>query len=886
MYRIILSLLILLAGIVLAAGGAWLAALGGSWFYILIGALMALSGGLLLARNAAGLAVYGATLLVTLFWSVWEVGLDWWALAPRGGLLLVIAALVLMPPMVRAMHRPGGPPGRYDANSMALAVSVLLAAAVGIFAMFQAPHDIDGRFDEDRMAAADDVDTAVPPGEWWAYGRTPAGRRYSPLDQITPENVGGLEVAWTYRTGEVRDENDPGETTYEVTPLVIGDTMYVCTPFSTVIALDPVTGKEKWRFDPRLKQPPTQTTQHMTCRGVSYHRADPADLPAGEPPAAVEAPGEEEPAAAAEAGALPPTDTDATGTVPPAGEETQTAETAAQPASREELVTASTSEVTTQAAGVPQNVVAGQAQPDAPNPTVEREAPPARVTLSRQCMERIFAPTSDGRLISISAETGEICPGFGGADGTVNLWANMPNITPGSFYSTSPPVVTDRLVIVGGAVNDNAATTSPSGVIRAYDVYTGRLVWNFDSKNPDATEPIAAGESYSSNAPNSWSVSSYDPDLGLIYLPMGNESPDQFGGNRGENTERFSASILALDAETGRVAWVFQTVHHDLWDYDMPAQPSLVDLTIGDEEIPALVTPSKQGDIFVLNRETGEPIIPVEERPAPQGAVDGDRTSPTQPASALSFRPQPLREADMWGATLFDQLYCRIRFRQLDYEGTFTPPSLDGTLHYPGNFGTFNWGSVAVDPNRDVMFAMPVYLAFTVKQVPRRDELSRVVTQEGDPVFNENFGAPYAAEIGPFYSPLNLPCQRPPWGYVAAADLRSGKIVYRHVNGTVRDLAPFPLPFEMGVPGIGGPIVTAGGVAFLSGTLDYYVRGYDLGTGEEIWRARLPAGGQATPATYLGRDGRQYLVVVAGGHGSTGTRAGDSIIAYALPGGD
>ena len=439
------------------------------------------------------------------------------------------------------------------------------------------------------------------------------------------------------------------------------------------------------------------------------------------------------------------------------------------------------------------------------------------------------------------------------------------------------------LVIIGGAVNDNVATTSPSGVIRAYDAYTGALVWNFDSKNPQATEPIPAGETYTQNAPNFWSVASYDPELGLVYIPMGNESPDQFGGNRGENTERFSASILALNASTGDVAWVFQTVHHDIWDYDVPAQPSLVDLTIDGEAVPALVAPTKQGDIFVLNRATGEPVLPVREEPVPQGAVEGDFTAPTQPRSAVSFRPEPLTGSDMWGATPLDQLYCRIRFHQLRYEGAFTPPSLEGGIVYPGNFGTFNWGGVAVDPDRDVMLAMPVYLAFTVKLVPRPDDTSRVVTEEGDPVFNENFGAPYAAEMGPFYSPLQLPCQQPSWGYVAGVDLTTGETVYKHVNGTVRDLSPLPLPFEMGVPGIGGPIVTAGGVAFLSGTLDYYVRGYDLSTGEEIWRERLPAGGQATPSTYLGADGRQYLVVVAGGHGSTGTKAGDSIIAYALP---
>ena len=243
-----------------------------------------------------------------------------------------------------------------------------------------------------------------------------------------------------------------------------------------------------------------------------------------------------------------------------------------------------------------------------------------------------------------------------------------------------------------------------------------------------------------------------------------------------------------------------------------------------------------------------------------------------------------LLEADMWGATLIDQLYCRIRFRQLRYDGAFTPPSLNGSIVYPGNFGVFNWGALAVDPQRDIAFAMPVYLAFTSQLIHRPDDTTRVVSQKGAPVFNENFGAPYAAKMGPFYSFLQLPCQQPPWGYVAGVDLRTGKTVYRHVNGTVRDLSPLPLPFEMGVPGIGGPIVTAGGVAFLSGTMDNYVRGYDLRTGREIWRSRLPAGGQATPASYQAADGRQYLVVVAGGHGATGTKAGDAIIAYALPG--
>ncbi|MEZ5778645.1 MAG: membrane-bound PQQ-dependent dehydrogenase, glucose/quinate/shikimate family [Paracoccaceae bacterium] len=847
MYRIIISSLLLLVGLALTVGGFWLSVLGGSWAYLLIGAGMLISAALLFARRMSGVAIYALTLIGTLAWALWEVGFDWWALSARGSLPVVLGLLLLpvawnwssrIHPVAKVRDRGA------DGSWLALLVAILLSAGTAIYAAFSAPHDLPGSVPDERMAANDDAippsDPLVPPGEWHAYGRTSYGQRYSPLDEITPANVDQLEVAWTYNTGEIRDQNDPGETTYEVTPLVIDDTMYVCTPFSTVIALDPVTGAEKWRFDPELKQPPSQTTQHMTCRGVSYFDGSRA-------PAAADGP-----------------------------------DTATATTDGPTRVAESRTEVTTDAAGVPQNVVTGNATADAPNPSVARDAP-GRPDTSPACVRRLFVPTADGRLISISAETGEICPGFGGEDGTINLWANMPNITPGSAYSTSPPVVTPKVVIVGGTVNDNASATSPSGVIRAYDVYSGELIWNFDSKNPNQLAPIPEDESYSENAPNSWSVSSYDPKLNLVYIPMGNQSPDQYGANRSEAVEKYSASVLALDADTGEVAWVFQTVHHDLWDMDVPAQPSLIDLNVNGQTVPALVQPTKQGEVFVLNRETGEPVLPVTETPAPQGAVEGDFTAPTQPVSAISFAPPPLRESDMWGATPIDQLACRIRFRQLDYEGRYTPPSLDGTIVYPGNFGTLNWGAVAVDPKRQVMFAMPVYLAFTSKLVPRPDATTRVVTKEGEAVFNENFGAPYAAQMGPFTSFLGLPCQQPPWGYVAAADLTTGETIYRHVNGTVRDLSPIPLPFEMGVPGIGGPIITGGGVAFLSGTLDYYVRGYDLQTGAEIWRARLPAGGQATPSTYLGRDGRQYLVVVAGGHGSTGTKAGDAIIAYALP---
>jgi len=835
MLRTVLALLVLLCALVCIAGGAWLGFLGGSWFYLLLGLVLVAAGGLLLAGRAVGLMVYAVALLATLAWSVWEVGFDWWALAPRGGLLVGLGLLLLIPSVRRSM--------RYKTSQIAytgmLGLSLLVAAGVAGYALTQ-QQGIMGAFSEERMASAISTQVgadAVPDGEWHAYGRTAAGQRFSPLDQINPSNVNDLQEAWRYNTGQVRDASDPGETTYEVTPLVVDDRMYICTPFGTVITLDPTTGEELWRFDPELKQPPTVTTQHMTCRGVSYHDAGPD----------------------AEQGAT----------------------TNNASVNNAERLQMSVAEVTSKAAGVAQNVAAGQAMSGDPNPKVKRDA--GYTGAAGNCRQRLFVPTSDGRLIAISAIDGSICPGFGGDDGTINLWANMPNVTPGSYYATSPPVVTDKVIIVGGAVNDNASTTSPSGVIRAFDIFTGDLVWNFDSKKPDNTAPIAEDETYSENAPNSWSVSSYDPELDIIYLPMGNQSPDQFGGNRSEAVEKYSSSILALHASTGKVAWVFQTVHHDLWDYDVPAQPSLVDLTIQGQRIKALVAATKQGEIYVLNRVTGEPVLPVTEEPVPQGAAKGDFTAPTQPVSAISFNPPTLTGKDMWGATLLDQLACRIQFQQLHYEGRFTAPSEQGTLVYPGNFGVFNWGSVAIDPDRQIMFAMPVYLAFTSKLIPRGNDTGRFVTKDGEPIINENFGAPYATSMAPFMSPVGLPCQQPSWGYVAGVDLTTGETRYQRVNGTVRDLAPVPLPFKMGVPGIGGPIVTRGGVAFLSGTMDYYVRGYDLRTGEERWKSRLPAGGQATPSTYLGADGRQYLVVVAGGHGSTGTKAGDAIIAYALP---
>lgn len=766
-----------LAGLALGIGGVWLVGLGGSWFYVMAALGFVLTGGLLIGRRPAALWVYATLVFGTLGWALWESGLDWWALTPRGDVIVLIGAFLLLPFITRRLTHGGDrPPSAFRGGGLALTLSLVAGLGVAAAAWFNDPHDLVGTL-PGRRAEVPNNYAGVPADEWHAYGRSSFGGRWSPLKQITPQNVGRLQVAWTFNTGDIRGPDDPVETTYEVTPLKIDDTVYLCTPHHLVIALDAETGKELWRFNPVLTG--KFAMQHLTCRGVSYYAA-----------------------------------------------------------------------------------------PGAPD--------------GADCARRLYLPTVDARLIALDARTGRLCRRFGG-DGYINLWEAMPNVNNGAYYSTSPPVIAHNLIIIGGAVNDNVSITEPSGVIRGYDVDTGALVWNWDSGNPGQTAPLAPGQTYTANSPNSWSIMSADEALGLVYVPLGNAPPDQWGGNRSAAVERFSSSVVALDIQTGALRWAFQTVHHDLWDYDVPSQPSLVDLQVGGRTVPALVQATKQGEVYVLDRRTGEPVLPVTERPAPQGAAAGDHTSATQPVSALSFNPPPLEGRHMWGATIFDQLYCRVAFRRLRYEGRNTPPSTQGSLVYPGNFGVFNWGGIAVDPERQVAFATPAYLAFISRLIPRENATKTYVSGGATPALNENFGAPFAVELKAFTSPLGLPCQQPPWGYVAGADLVTGKIAWMHKNGTVRDSSPIPLPFEMGVPDLGGPVMTAGGVAFISGTLDYYVRAYDVTTGAQLWRSRLPAGGQATPMTYAGVGARQYLLVVAGGHGSLGTKAGDAIIAYALP---
>ncbi|WP_284324303.1 glucose/quinate/shikimate family membrane-bound PQQ-dependent dehydrogenase [Cypionkella aquatica] len=795
MYNAVLGVIFAAIGAILLLGGGWLLSLGGSPYYLVAGLGFLATGILLLRKRAEALVVYAITLAATLIWAVWEIGFDWWQLAPRGGIPVLLGLLLLLPAAWRNLKFSAVATTSAPRFPAALGGVVAASVAVAGYAMFQDPSATTGQLTRDiapQMRSAVNTGNEAGDSEWHQYGRTGFGQRWSPLQQITPANVKDLVPAWQYQTGDVKLPEDVGETTYQVTPIKIGDSLYVCTPHNIAISLNAKTGQENWRFDANSGMNPDR--QHQTCRGVTWWET-PSTLAAGATPEAV----------ALHAQAL------------------------------------------------------------------------------AECPRRVYLPTADARLIALNADTGKPCSFFGDG-GTLHLEQGMKYNPAGYYYSTSPPVATEGKIIVGGAVNDNFSTTEPSGVIRAFDIDSGKLLWNWDSGNPDQTTPIdvAAGARYTTNSPNSWSVFSYDEKLGLVYLPMGNRVPDQLGYDRSPEVEKFSSSIVALDIATGKLRWVRQTVHHDLWDMDVPAQPVLIDLTRDGEVVPALVGPTKQGDIWVLDRRTGEPLSPMAELPAPGGAIPEDWTSPTQPISKLTLRPETLHEANMWGLTMFDQLSCRIKFRSLKYEGQYTPPSLNGSIVYPGNFGTFNWGSVAVDPERQVMFGMPTYLPFTSRLVPASEIPPKGQEKASEQGLNRNDGAAYGVIMGPFLSALGVPCTAPPWGFVTGADLRGENVVWKHKNGTVRDMTPLPLKIKLGVPGIGGPMTTRSGLAFLGAAVDDYFRAYDLTTGAQLWETRLPAGGQSTPMTYA-VDGKQYVVIVAGGHGSVGTKPGDYVMAYTLP---
>ena len=607
-----------------------------------------------------------------------------------------------------------------------------------------------------------------PSAAWESWGGDAGGSRFSPLQQIAPDNVGNLVRAFEFRTGDlaVRAPEVMRRTKFQATPLFVEDSLIFCSPFNEVIALDPGTGAQKWRYDPKIATNQRPANRYV-CRGVTHWTDD------------------EAPADAA-------------------------------------------------------------------------------------CRSRIFMGTNDVRLIALDAKTGLPCAGFGNG-GEVKLDIGMALEWPGEFQITSPPAVGRGVVVVGSAISDNRRVDAPSGVVRAFDARTGRARWSFEPLKRDGIE---AGHA------NVWAPMSVDAARGLVFLPTSSPSPDFWGGKRPGNNEHAN-SVVALRIETGELAWAFQTVHHDVWDYDLAAQPTLARLDAGDGQRDVVIQPTKQGFVFVLDRDTGKPVWPVEERAVPQGGAEGEALSPTQPFpthvpalisqtistdDALSLLPALRRSS------------CERQFAEARNDGLFTPPSVQGTLEFPFTGGGVNWGSAAFDPVRQILYANTGRAVHLIKLIPRAEAAGFSPPPGHD--FGQQRGAPFAMSRAVMMSPLGLLCNKPPWGEMVAVDLKAGKILWRSTVGTTEDLAPLGAPMPWGAPLVNGLAVTAGGLVF-TGAMDAYLRAFDARSGKELWQGRLPVPGVANPMTYLWK-GEQYVAIGAGGHSEAGTSIGDSVVAFRL----
>jgi len=511
------------------------------------------------------------------------------------------------------------------------------------------------------------------------------------------------------------------------------------------------------------------------------------------------------------------------------------------------------------------------------------------------CAERIFTANANAQLIALDARTGQLCMGFGKA-GVVDLREGLSRAPLGYYRVTSAPTIARGKIVVGGWISDGQYWGEPSGVVRAFDAVSGRLAWAWDMGQPDRTGAPPPGHTYTPGTPNSWAPMSADDALGLVYVPTGNATPDYFGAQRRSFDDKFSSSVVALDAETGRVRWSFQTVHHDLWDRDVPAQPSLVDLRVGGSLRQALVQPTKGGEIFVLDRVTGRPIFPVTETPMPsRGGVPEERPSPTQPLSnALpSFRGPRLREVDMWGVTPLDQLYCRIEYRKARYDSNYTLPGRTPSILYPSSFGAINWGGATIDPVHGVMFVNSNRLATYLRLISRAESDAKGLKPQGDwgSAMEVGGGVPqsgttYGAAVKFWLSPLAAPCNAPPYGHLSAIDLTTGKLLWSRPFGTAKGSAPLglpqPLPLPLGALNHGGSVVTQSGILFIGASKDGYMRAFDVRTGNELWRSALPGGGQSTPIIYS-VGGREYVVISAGGSAALQVTLGTTLVAFALP---
>jgi quinoprotein glucose dehydrogenase len=493
----------------------------------------------------------------------------------------------------------------------------------------------------------------------------------------------------------------------------------------------------------------------------------------------------------------------------------------------------------------------------------------SRVKSGQVCALRIFIGTLDARLIALDGETGKPCTDFG-TNGEVDLTNEVKMRDPGDYQVTSAPAIYKDLVITGSSEGDNRAVTLERGIVRAFDARSGRLRWTWDPIAPWAYQSTPR-----TGAGNAWTTLSVDTQRDLVFIPTGSASPDYYGGFRnGDN--KWADSVVALKASTGEFVWGFQVVHHDLWDYDVASQPTLF---TWKEGTPAIAITTKMGRVFVLNRLNGKPLFPVEERPVPKSDIPGEESWPTQPASTISLVPETLSPEDAWGKDEKEREFCTEQIKAARYGEIFTPPSLQGTLVFPSNVGGVNWGSGAYDPQRHLLFVDTNRLPIYVKLIPRAElDAARKNASDMDRLHGEfarQTGAPYAMFRTPLLSPSGLPCNRPPWGTVAAVDLFEGKKVWDVPLGS------FLPDMNTGTITLGGPMATAGGIVFTGAAMDNYLRAFDSESGKEIWKYQLPAGGQATPMTYI-FGGKQYLVISAGGHGKLGTKQGDYVIAFTL----
>lgn len=609
---------------------------------------------------------------------------------------------------------------------------------------------------------------AAPAFAWEHWGGDRGGTRFSPLAMITPANVDNLVRAWQFRTGDVhaRPPEAMARSKFQATPLFVENSVIFCSPFNEVIALDPGTGAQKWRFDPKIDTS-YRVANRYNCRGVAWWVDE------------------------------------------------QAAEGAA-------------------------------------------------------CRSRIFTNTNDARLIALDAKTGAPCADFG-SGGEIKIDIGKALDWPGEFQITSAPAVSRGVIVVGSAIGDNRRVDAPLGTVRAYDARTGRPRWTFD---PLVHDGIDAGHA------NVWAPMSSDEERGLVFLPTSSPSPDFWGGRRAGNNEHAN-SVVALRAETGELVWSFQTVHHDVWDYDVPAQPTLARVDTGAGVRDVVIQPTKQGFVFVLDRETGKPVWPVEERSVPQGGAEGEALSPTQPfpTHVPVLVPQTISPDEVFGLIPFrDRAVCREQLSAARNEGLYTPPSTQGTIIFPFTGGGVNWGGAAFDPVSQILYANTSRAVHIVKLIPRAEAENFKPPPGHD--FGAQRGAPFAMTRAVALSPLGMPCNKPPWGALVAVDLKAGKILWQSSVGTAEDRAPLGMAFNWGTPLSNGVLITAGGLVF-TGALDAYLRAYDAGSGAELWQGRLPVPGVANPMTYSW-NGEQYVVIAAGGHSEAGTSIRDSVVAFRL----